>query len=143
MKDWGSGYGQFAFIFINIMTTPSQCEKLTNSAKISAENVTATGSSEAVKIVPSPGPIWGIPIENKSGGKATPNKPSNIPYGATPIKTGKSNRNTGGYTKSTTINPPVDKKALFRTGGVSFPTELLRNIKVVNVKAESSPQADP
>lgn len=128
---------------LKMMTTPSHCEKLTSSAKISADIVTATGSSEAVRIVPSPGPIWGIPIENKSGGKATPNKPRNKPYGATPIKTGKSNRNIGGYTKSTTIKPPVDRKALFRTGGVSFPTELLRNIKVVKVKAESNPQAVP
>lgn len=59
------------------------------SPKINADMITATGSSDEVKIVPSPGPINGIPIENNRGGNTTPNKPRKNPYGAIPIKTGR------------------------------------------------------
>jgi len=96
-----------------IRTTPSHCDKLTFSAKTSDDKITATGSSEAVNIVPSPGPICFIPIENKSGGKATPNNPRNNPYGATPIKTGKWIKSVGVKNKKTVINPPVESSALF------------------------------
>lgn len=96
--------------------TPSHCDMLTYSAKMREDIKTATGSSEATNIVPSPAPIWGIPIENKSGGKTTPNKPRSKPYGATPFMRDKSNRNIGGKTRKTTIKPPVERRALFKTG---------------------------
>ena len=55
--------------------------------------MTATGSSEADSIVPSPGPICGIPIENKSGGRTTPNIPRINPYGVNVFKVDKFNKN--------------------------------------------------
>src|SRR5699024_2996268 len=124
-------------------TTPSHCDILTYSAKMREDIKTATGSSEAVNIVPRPAPVCGIPIENKSGGRTTPTKPRNKPYCATQIKTGELNRNISGKTRKTIIKPPVERSALFRTGGVFFPTVPLRNINVVNVKAANNAQAVP
>src|SRR5690606_5522330 len=124
-------------------TTPIHWIQLTCSNKMNEDKVTATGSSEATKIVPSPGPICGIPIENNSGGRATPNNPSNSPYGATPDRTEKSNKNVGGYKVKTTIKEPVDMSALFCTGGVSFSIEPLTKIEVVNEREASKPQSIP
>lgn len=105
--------------------------------------MTATGSSEADSIVPSPGPICGIPIENKSGGRTTPNIPRINPYGVNVFKVDKFNKNVGGNNAKTTIKAPMEKRALFNTGEVSFSTELLRKIEVVYVKAASSPHIVP
>jgi hypothetical protein len=75
-----------------------------------------------------PGPIWGMPIKNKSGGKRTPNKPRYKPYGAISIKTGKLNSSIGGLRIKTVIMPQVVNRVLFCTIGVSFSTVLLENI---------------
>lgn len=58
-----------------IRATPIHCNRLTSSDNTNADMITATGSSEAVSIVPSPGPTCGIPIEKNNGGKMTPNIP--------------------------------------------------------------------
>src|SRR5690554_2078702 len=107
--------------------TPIHCSQLTCSNNTKADIVTATGNSEATKILPSPGPTWGIPMENNIGGRATPNKPSSKPYGATPDKTSKSNKNVGGNKAKITIMTPIERRALFCTAGVSFATEPLKN----------------
>ena len=71
----------------NINTTPSHCVEPTCSCKTKADMITATGSSDAVRMVPSPGPTCGIPIENNNGGNTTPKMPKYNPYGATPANT--------------------------------------------------------
>lgn len=40
------------------------------------DKISATGSSAVERMAPRPEPIFGMPIENMSGGKTMPNKPS-------------------------------------------------------------------
>jgi hypothetical protein len=71
-------------------------------------------------MVPRPGPIWGMPMVNRIGGKTTPNKPRYKPYGAISIKTDNCSNSVGGLRRKTVIIPPVVNRALFCTAGAFY-----------------------
>ena len=62
-----------------IQITPTHCHAVIVSFKIIADIMTATGNSEAERMVPKLGPTTGIPKENNNGGNNTPKKPNNNP----------------------------------------------------------------
>lgn len=101
------------------------------------------GNSDAVIIVPIPEPICGIPMEYKSGGSTTPNTPRTNPKGLNPVSTSRLNKKVGGNTTKTVITAPVERRALFSMGEVSFATAPLRKTNKANVEAANSPQIVP
>ena len=105
---------------------------------------TAVGSSEELRIVPSPLPTFGIDMLNRSGGRMTPKTPRTIAYlyRPPPINV-PSMRNLGGNMRLTTINAHVDMSMLFVSGGTSIPTRPLKKIKAVKLIAASNPQIIP
>ena len=80
------------------------------------------GSSDEVRMLPSDGPVCGMPMEKRSGGSAMPKMPSGMPYGATAARLPRDSRKVGGMKAKITVAAPTDIRALLSTGGTSQPT---------------------